>query len=222
MDFEKTPDELYDGLRQDAGPKFLLALKRIKDACDAIVAANGVISYSQVGKVAEHMFGGPKVQSILNNAKHKDYIDARKNAVRKTGHTQSGSAKPKAGPVGYPSDGLDYKTRRYIDDLRQRNSLLEAAMRDLKQQILSSTERTPLDLSKMISSGPANDGSLNLVTQQQGHLTDEAKEAIRIVVEDLPKLIPAVESMQGKALRLRTGEWLLSPLHFSALKLLLQ
>lgn len=99
---------------------------------------------------------------------------------------------------------------------------LEAAMRDLKQQILNSTERNPLDLSQMISSGPANDGSLNLITQQQGHLTDEAKEAIRIVVEDLPKLIPAVELMQGKALRLRTGEWLLSPLHFSALKLLLQ
>lgn len=78
MEAEPTAVDIFAELRRDAGPKFGVALDRIKAACDNIKAANGAMTYSQVGKVAEHLYGGPKTQSILNNAKHKSYIDARR------------------------------------------------------------------------------------------------------------------------------------------------
>ncbi|GAB2892809.1 hypothetical protein GCM10027202_21010 [Microvirgula curvata] len=221
MQAEPTADALFASLRDEAGAKFVQALEKIKGACDAIVAANGTLTYSQVGKVAVQLYGGPKVQSILNNAKHKAYIDARKRELSFAWRLgQSEPASKLSDTKRYPADSLDYKTRRYIDDLRQRNSLLEAAMRELKKQVLKATERKPLDLSAMLAAQPSVEGLVAIKKAEEFTVTEDAKEAIRILIEELPKLFPEIEVYQSKALRLRTGEWLLAPAQYAALKAL--
>ncbi len=222
MQAEPTADALFTSFRDEAGAKFVQALEKIKGACDAIVVANGTLTYSQVGKVAVELYGGPKAQSILNNAKHKAYIDARKR--EQTSAWRSGKGEPVSkgsDTIRYPAEGLDYKTRRYIDDLRQRNSLLEAAMRELKQQVLQATERRPLDLSAMLAAQPSLEGSVTVVKTEIPVITEDAREAIRILIEELPKRLPEIELYQSKAFRLRTGEWLLAPAQYAALKTLL-
>lgn len=218
MGTQPSASELYEEYRRDAGPKFALALDRIKTSCDHILTAKGAMTYSQVGKMAVQLFGGPKTQSILNNEKHKAYIDAR----RREGMHQS--ARKGSTNVGnfksadlYPSDGLDYKTRRYIDDLRQRNSMLEAAMSELKQQILVATEERPLDLERMLQAGPDGDLAMRMIPSESTAIPQEAKDAIHALTIDLPAKVSEVELFKGKALRLRTGEWLVTPVQYAAL-----
>jgi hypothetical protein len=220
MQAQPTAEVLFEALCKNAGAKFVATLGKIKGACDAIVAANGAITYSQVGKVAQELYGGPKTQSILNNAKHKSYIDTRRQDLSPTLRpTRQSAATGKPDQPLYPTEGLDFRTRRYIDDLRQRNSLLESAMRELKQHVLQASERVPLDLSAMLAT-PSQDGSAQIVSKQNG-LPAEAREAVRVIVEKLPKLVPEVENYQGKALRLRSGDWLLPPSQYAALQALL-
>lgn len=126
-----------------------------------------------------------------------------------------------ASSASYPADGLDYKTRRYIDDLRQRNGLLESAMRELKQQVLTATEARPFELATTIGSGPLDDASMAVQQVLPTQIPLPAKEALRQLLEDLPRRVPGVESFKGKAIRLRTGEWLVPPDQFAPLKTLL-
>lgn len=212
--------DLYTEFRRDAGPKLSLALERIKSACDHIETAAGSMTYSQVGKMAVQLFGGPKPQSILNNVKHKAYIDARRREYSERSATTSTPNGAKA-TVPYPSNGLDFKTRRYIDDLRQRNAMLEAAMKTLKQQVLSATDERPLDLEKMLKAGPNEGLMMTIVPSRATAISQEVKEAIHALTIDLPNKVSAVELYKGKALRLRTGEWLLTPAQYAALTALI-
>jgi hypothetical protein len=209
--------DVYEQFRSEGSAKFIAALERIKGACDALDAANAAVSYSQVGKMAVQLYGGPKTQSIMNSPKHKAYIDARRRERLSSGARPTSAATPQTGGA-YPATDLDYKTRRYIDDLRQRNTLLESAMRELKQQVLTSTEMRPLDLAAMISAGPQGDASMAVQQSQSPALPAEAKDALRQLLDDLALRVPGVESFKGKGIRLRTGEWLLPPDRFALLK----
>lgn len=216
MGAQPTASELYAEYRRDASPKFALALDRIKSACDHIQTASGSMTYSQVGKMAVQLFGGPKAQSILNNEKHKAYIDARRREFLQSSSRPSTTQRDKVLDV-YPTDGLDYKTRRYIDDLRQRNSMLEAAMVELKKQVLTATEDRPLDLEKMLKAGPDSGLAMTMIPSSSPSIPREAIEAIYALTVDLPTKVAEVELYKGKALRLRTGEWLVTPAQYAAL-----
>jgi len=225
MSVEPSARDIFESLSLDGSPKFVKALERIKDACDNIETAKGPMTYNQVGAMATKLFGGPKAQSIHNNAEHKRYIDARQREYRQAPASDvSGSTEAKA-IAKYPAGGLDYKTRRYIDDLRQRNEMLEAAMREFRAQITRSTQENPIDLGQLISAGPAPDGAMILPAPvpatRQNALSPAAAQGLRAILLDLPQIVSEVENFQGKALRLRSGEWLLPPDQYAALKALL-
>ncbi len=222
MSVEPSAKEVFELLSQGGSPKFVKTLERIRTACDHIEAAKGPMTYSQVGAVATKLFGGPKAQSIHNNPDHKRYIDARHQAYRQqptgnaTGHTE---AKPS---LKYPATGLDLKTRRYIDDLRQRNEMLEAAMREFRGQISRATQENPIDLASLIADGPDQAGALALPAPlvRQG-VPEVALVGLRTLLFELPKLLAEVECFHGKALRLRSGDWLVPPDQYAALVSLL-
>lgn len=213
--------DLFTDFHENSSPKFALALERIKAACDHIEAAKGAMTYSQVGKMAVKLFGGPKAQSILNNQKHKMFIDARRLEYLGT-MTRTAPHERNTDQVLYPSDGLDFKTRRYIDDLRQRNAMLEAAMRELKQQVLTATESTPLDLERMLKTGPGKDLAMEIRSTTNSQINPDARDALGSLLADLPVKVAAIELYQGKALRLRTGEWLVNPIQYELLTTLVK
>lgn len=216
MPVEPAASEIYEQLCTQGNNKFIVALKRVRGACDALVTASTTLSYAQVGKMAVQLYGGPRTQSILNNPRHKAYIDARRREQLENKPRPSDSAITLTREK-YPSDALDYKTRRYIDDLRQRNNLLELAMRELKIQVLSATEVRPLDISQMISAGPKNDVSMEF-KKSPPEPRVEVKRIIKQLLDDLVHKVPGLESYMGKGIRLRTGEWLLPPDQFAVLK----
>lgn len=72
----------------------------------------------------------------------------------------------------------------------------------------------------MLAAQPSVEGLVAIKKAEEFTVTEDAKEAIRILIEELPKLFPEIEVYQSKALRLRTGEWLLAPAQYAALKAL--
>jgi hypothetical protein len=221
MSVEPTSIQLFEEYCAQGSAKFVTALERIKGACDAVAATGGPLNYSQVGKAAVQLYGGPKPQSILNSPKHKAYIDARRQEQIAGSSPSSRKSLMPSGKAAYPTDGLDYKTKRYIDDLRQRNETLEAAMRELKRQVLLATEARPMDLAVMIGSGPETDAAMKIAQVAPPPLSDDARAAIKVILDDLPRTLPGVEVYRERALRLRTGEWLLNPKQYMALRDLL-
>lgn len=218
MPIELAASAVYDQLCRQANNKFVLALNRIRGACDALSTANATLSYSQVGKMAVQLYGGPKTQSILNNSRHKAYIDARRREQVGSNPPLSNIKVPEAN-AKYPSDALDYKTRRYIDDLRQRNNLLELAMRDLKSKLICATEVQPVDIARMITEGSNQGMSMFLETSLSPDHGTEVKRILKQLLVDLSCKVPGLEPYRDKGIRLRTGEWLLPPDQFCLLKL---
>ena len=221
MTAEPSSADIFASLCKDGSPKFIKSLERIKATCDHIVAAKGPISYAQVGAVATKLFGGPKAQSIHNNPDHKRYIDARQREYRGGPIGASSTAERATRNREYPAADLDFKTRRYIDDLRQRNDMLEAAMREFREQIARATQETPVDIANLLGAGPAADGSMIVpvvaTPAESNQLSPLAVVAIRHLLFDLPKLSNEVEAYKGKALRLRSGDWLLPPDQYAEL-----
>lgn len=225
MNLEPSSESVYEHLSKDGAPKFIKALDQIKVACDHIETAKGAMTYSQVGAVATKLFGGPKAQSIQNSYKHKQYIDARQQEYRQQHSPKSNQGSQNLrGLIKYPSEGLDYRTRRYIDDLRQRNSMLEAAMREFKTTITMSTMEAPIDFNKMLTGGPDDEGSMSLsiIPKEFSQLLSEpAKAGLHTLLVLMPTLVSEVELFRGKSLRLRSGDWLLPPDQYAALRKML-
>lgn len=218
MSVEPLATDIYDLLCKQGSPKFTKSLERVKAACDHIVAAKGPLTYSQVGAVATKLFGGPKAQSIHNNVDHKQYIDARQREYRQQPLSGSATGKKESRATEYPSSGLDFKTRRYIDDLRQRNDMLEAAMREFRIQVARATKENPVDVSQLLNTGPDTDGAMAVPQlPAPSVLSESAKAGLRTLLHELPKLVKEVEDFQGKALRLRSGDWLVPPDQYAAL-----
>lgn len=218
MSVEPLAADIYDTLCKQGSPKFVKSLERVKAACDHIIAAKGPLTYSQVGAVATKLFGGPKAQSIHNNADHKRYIDARQREYRQQPLSGPATSKKELRANQYPSSGLDFKTRRYIDDLRQRNDMLEAAMREFRVHIARATKENPVDVSQLLNTGPDADGAMAVPQLPiPPVLSEVAKTGLRVLLHELPKLVKEVEDFQGKALRLRSGDWLVPPDQYAVL-----
>jgi len=78
-----------------------------------------------------------------------------------------------------------------------------------------------MDLAVMIGSGPETDAAMKIAQVAPPPLSDDARAAIKVILDDLPKTLTGVEVYRERALRLRTGEWLLNPKQYMALKDLL-
>ena len=196
--YEKAED-CFKRLTTDASPKFVKNITNIKDACDKLETAKANITYSAVGKMAISIHGGPKPQSILNNTKHKDYIDCRARESNKA----IVSSKSVSKELTYPASDLDQRTRRYIDGLQQRNTLLENTMQELKQRLKIETTKEPVDVAILLGN------QVNL--DKDNELSPQAKKALLKLINEIPSMTDSVELFQGCSLRYRTGDWVLSP-----------
>lgn len=196
--YEKAED-CFKRLTTDASPKFVKNITNIKDACDKLETAKANITYSAVGKMAISIHGGPKPQSILNNTNHKDYIDCRARESNKA----TVSSKPVSKDLAYPASDLDQRTRRYIDGLQQRNTLLENTMQELKQRLKIETTKEPVDVAVLLGS--------EVVLDKDNELSPQAKQALLKLLNDLPSISDSIELFEQCSLRHRTGDWALNP-----------
>lgn len=197
MTLYESPTECFDRLTKDSGRKFITALERIKDACDKLENVGADINYSSVGKMAVSLHGGPKPQSILNNAKHKTYIDTRKKRDKKSFGALNEVED------AYPASNLDQRTKQYIDRLKQRNNLLENAMQELKQRLKLESTQNPVDVSLLIG----NDVEVNRTCELSG----AAKDTLLTLLNQLPSISDEIELYEQCSLRYRTGEWAIPP-----------
>jgi hypothetical protein len=192
------------------------------------------MDYASVSRFATKSYGGPAYSSILNNGKLKLYIDLRKGEYERSGQTKAlakpadNSEKPR-----YPRPDLDARTRLFIDQqwiyieqLENRNRLLEAAQNELTGVLRVHTKvEEPLDYAEVISSGP--DGvHLQLDYKPPDPLASKAKEAIINLlglVEKIENL--KIEERDGKKMlvceRHSGKETILTPAHFRVLEELL-
>lgn len=175
----ETSNELYERLYQESGPKAKVSLERVKKTCDDIILMRGALNYSRVAELATKRFGGPKKQSIQNSKLLKSYIGKRIEEYtesRVNGHQYS-LTKVQRNNSGssYPSDGLDIKTRVYIDRMRDIVKRLEEENKFLSKLLEKETRKNPISLAEAISSGVQSDGSVDLTLSGQPILPPSLK-----------------------------------------------
>lgn len=170
----ETSTELYERLYEESGPKAKVSLERVKQTCDDIVLMKGTLNYSRVAELTTKRFGGPKKQSIQNSKLLKSYIGKRLEEYSETrvnGHQYSLTKDhEKNNDNGYPSGGLDIKTRVYIDRMRDIVKRLEEENKFLSQLLEKETRKTPISFAEAISSGVQSDGSVNLSLNDQTNI----------------------------------------------------
>ena len=174
-------------LQESSSPKFHKSLEHVRKACDAIEQMEGLINYSKVAKYTKDHFGNPRRQTIMNNDRLRLYIDLRK---------EESSIKPskvfkreyKSNVQEYPSEGLDLKTKVYIDQLRARNDLLEKSSQYLNQEVLQATSKHPISYIQSISNGPDENLSMTLVNKVSGEEAESYRYVTRKLLNKLLKL----------------------------------
>jgi hypothetical protein len=198
----ETVEELFARLIEEGGPKLRGSLCKIKEACDEIELARGVMSYSRVAEVATARFGGPKKQSVQNNHRLKSYIAARsehyegkfRNRVQKVDSDDDSSLSKK-----FPVAGLDMKTRLHITHLEDHVRRLELENRHISDSLQRATRANPLSLADLIAGGPEPDGSLHV------EVPNGTPDSVRRLVAALLGKLPGLESVETIAVR-RIGE----------------
>ncbi|BCF89064.1 hypothetical protein [Paraburkholderia largidicola] len=183
----ESAEEIFQQLMEEVGPKAKPNLKKIKEACDLIEKCRGVMNYSRVAAVATEHFGGPKEQTIQNNAQHKTYISARIREYQTRMRTRAQSTKfPEVtgrDRSPYPAEGLDAKTRLCIDSLLQDNHRLDTENKRLAQLLEQTTVHRPISLSEAFERGPTSTLGLDIALDSTGpEVPDSLVEALLILL----------------------------------------
>jgi hypothetical protein len=156
--------QAYERLMKEVGVKAKTSLQRIKAACDEIEVARGVMNYSRVAAVSTNRFGGPRTQSILNSKPLKCYIAKRVEEYEGTALVVARKTDTAKGTLPshkqYPVEGLDARTRLFIDFLHQDMTRLDAENRYLTTMLERETQREPVSIADAIAKGPTPTGAL--------------------------------------------------------------
>lgn len=222
----ETAEQVLQQLMAEVGPKARVSLERIKAACDRIEAMRGLMNYSRVAAVTTEQFGGPRAQTIQNSPQLKLYIAKRIEEYQGRGrsYTRQGQPRKPAATTGspYPVEGLDSKTRLYIDFILQDNQRLGAENRHLAQMLERASERQPISLADALGRGPTATIGLDVELPAGGdRLPDGLRDALSLL---LGGTIPRFDvQKRGNATRLvcqRDGveEVLLSPSQWAQAK----
>ena len=156
----ESAEQVFQQLINEVGPKARTSLTRIKDACDEIEALGGLMNYSRVAAVATKRFNGPRAQTIQNSKQLKAYIAVRMHEYQTRKRTRPRASKftESTGASGspYPAEGLDAKTKLFIDCMTQDNRRLETENRRLTRMLEEATERRPISLAEALGRGPTS------------------------------------------------------------------
>ncbi|MGU2415305.1 hypothetical protein [Burkholderia cenocepacia] len=170
----ETAEQVFLRLTGAVGPKARVSLERIKVACDRIESMRGLMNYSRVAAVTTELFGSPRAQTIQNSKELKAYIAMRVGEYREHSRPNDRRAKfPRYATRDrspYPVEGLDSKTRLFIDFMAQDNERLETENRRLAQLLERETERRPVSLAEAFGRGPTVE--LGLAVELTGETHD--------------------------------------------------
>lgn len=150
-----TAEQLFEQLISDSGisVKLKSTLNMVKKTCDLITGAQGVMTFATISSVGTKHFGGPAYSTIANkNAKARPYITLRIKEYHATKN------KPDAPTLASEQrsiniNNMDPLTRRMVQDLLQRNQLLQEMMEDLKKRAILDTRQVAYDTARAIGMG---------------------------------------------------------------------
>ncbi|MBL0225244.1 MAG: hypothetical protein IPQ16_06600 [Geobacteraceae bacterium] len=166
-----TAQQKYEELiNTHTNTEFKKTLMALNDACNKIEKIKGKMSYAAVASIA-----GRHLNAIKGDKEgHRAYVklrqseyDAKRKSIpaRQADEQETVKKKPH-----YPASDLDPKTKIFIDGLwqeigyiRNRNSLLEKTLAEVRKDVLNQTREKPLDARKMLRSGPDITGSMAIV-----------------------------------------------------------
>lgn len=184
-------DELWD---EHTNSEFRDTLKKIREACDTIEKIKGNMSNAAIVAISGHHINTIKPKK----SPHHAYVQLRKEEyAAKRKPTSIAKVEPKEVAVQrprYPACDLDEKTRSFIDslwleiqNLRSRNEMLENTHNNFKRQVLDQTREKPLDARKMLTNGPDDTGSMDIVVAGGDTptipLTPNLREALEAVLQ---------------------------------------
>lgn len=150
-----TAEQLFEQLISDSGisVKLKSTLDMVKKTCDLITDAQGAMTFATISSVGTKHFGGPAYSTIANkNAKARPYIILRIKEYHATKN------KPDAQILASEQhiidiNNMDPLTRRMVQDLLQRNQLLQGMMEDLKKRAVLDTRQVAHDTAQAIGMG---------------------------------------------------------------------
>jgi hypothetical protein len=161
---DESAKQMLERLEHEVRGKAKTSLRNIVSACDKIELTRGTMNYEKVGRLATELFGGPLASSIRNNIILKGYIAKRieeYEAVSR-GRIRGRSVEEQVRPVRakYPVEGLDAKSRIFIDTIQLHLHRLSEENRYLSELLEQKTLAAPIELSDSISRGPTIGGEL--------------------------------------------------------------
>ena len=215
----ETAEQVFEQLMAEIGPKARISLGRIKMACDRIESMRGLLNYSRVAAVTTEQFGGPRAQTIQNSRQLKLYIIKRIEEYQGRGRSYTRQGEPKKAAISrgssYPVEGLDSKTRVYIDFIMQDNERLKAENKHMAQMLERASELNPISLAEALGRGPTATIGLDVeLPRKSGSPPEGMTDALITLLEG--KVLHFEVQKRGNATRLvcqRDGveEVLLSP-----------
>lgn len=150
-----TAEQLFLQLISDSGvsAKLKSTLNMVKKTCDLITGVQGVMTFSTVSSVGTKHFGGPAYSTIANkNAKARPYILLRIKEYQAT-KNKPGAPILASDQRSIDINNMDPLTRRMVQDLIQRNLLLQGMMEDLKKRTILDTRQVAHDTAQAIGMG---------------------------------------------------------------------
>ena len=209
LDFDKVEAELFNSLETKAKTNIAqAAAKNVRKACRIMHESKANLSYSSVAafianvdnyEIFEKINGNvpPKRQSIQNNDFLKSIIDLYK--AQQAGLTSLATKEIKT-EKQYPSEGLDAKTKLYIDLLKQQVESFRSESNNLAKAIEDNSKSSPIGLGLSYDT-TENQASASLVLCQ-----DKAAPSLDSVIlkkiSKLPEEMPEhfqVKSHNGKS-----------------------
>lgn len=138
-----TAEQLFLQLISDGSisAKLKSTLNMVKKTCDLITDAQGAMTFSTISSVGTKNFGGPAYSTIANkNAKARPYILLR---IKEYLSSKNKPDSPILASEQCTIDinNMDPPTRRMVQDLIQRNQLLQGIMEDLKKRAILDTRQ---------------------------------------------------------------------------------
>lgn len=190
----ETAEKCFERLMRDAkSPKFKTALERVRKACDTIESMGGVLNVNRISEYCVNHFGGPAPSTLHNSNDHKVYIGLRRQEAEAKQAPVKKSTPPKS---KYPVDGLDQLTKNYIDQLLERNKLLESTNTWQRKVLENKTRAEPLKLGQAITTGPDQGMALQVLegSAADGLPSPALSPALRDAIQSATQALETLEA----------------------------
>ena len=216
LDFERAEAELFDSIKSQAQTNIAkVTVNNVRKACTIMLGSKAPLYYTSVAdfianvdncEIFEKVQGKipPKYQSILNNPLLKSIIDFYK--FQQMDRIAPVKKDVKAADQ-YPAEGLDTKTKIYINLLRQQIESLRMENNSLAKVIEDDSKSSPLSLS--LSYDAADKQTSASLVLRQDKTVPSLDSIILKKITQLPEDLP--DHFQVKSNNQKSALFLCSP-----------